>query len=185
MPHALSRSPEAILFTILPILIFESSFSANLFLFFKQLRPVLVMAIPVVLLTALVIAGISTTVFPYGASTYWLEAHSVGSLRGTSPVSDRTLTPSICVATGWDFPTGMLLGSILSPTDTVATLEIMKDLGVPESLAVILEGTATEIYERPACVVNPSDHGNELSGIQGFLPLSALLLLLSITRLPA
>ena len=41
-------SPEAVIFCILPILIFEASFSANLFLFYKSLPSVLCMAIPLV-----------------------------------------------------------------------------------------------------------------------------------------
>lgn len=38
--HWINLSPEAILFTILPILIFESSFSSDLHLFMKQIVPV-------------------------------------------------------------------------------------------------------------------------------------------------
>jgi monovalent cation:H+ antiporter, CPA1 family len=42
---------------------------------------------------------------------------------------------------GWDLNTALLFGAIMSPTDTVATLSILKDLGVPESLSILIEGT--------------------------------------------
>jgi CPA1 family monovalent cation:H+ antiporter len=75
-------SPEAVIFCILPILIFEASFSANLFLFYKSLPAVFCMAIPLVVFSSVVIGLVGYFRFPYG----------------------------------WDFPTALLLGSILSPT---------------------------------------------------------------------
>lgn len=101
-------SPEAIIFAILPILIFEASFSANLFLFYKALPAVLIMAIPVVVLNSLTVAFVCAKALHYGD--------------------------------GWDFATAFLLGSILSPTDTVAPMAILKELGAPESLQLIVEG---------------------------------------------
>jgi CPA1 family monovalent cation:H+ antiporter len=41
---------------------------------------------------------------------------------------------------GYDWPTALLLGSMLSITDTVAVLAIFKDLKVPTRLATIVEG---------------------------------------------
>ena len=75
-------SPEAVIFCILPILIFEASFSANLFLFYKSLPSVLCMAIPLVIFSSVMIGFVGHFSLPYG----------------------------------WDFPTALLLGSILSPT---------------------------------------------------------------------
>jgi len=48
-------SPDAILFTILPILIFESSFSSDLHLFMKQIVPVLTLAVPAVVFNTVMI----------------------------------------------------------------------------------------------------------------------------------
>jgi len=75
-------SPEAVIFCILPILIFEASFSANLFLFYKSLPSVICMAIPLVIFSSVMIGFVGHLGLPYG----------------------------------WDFPTALLLGSILSPT---------------------------------------------------------------------
>lgn len=40
----------------------------------------------------------------------------------------------------WDFSTGMMFGSILSATDPVAVVAMLKELGAPKSLSTLIEG---------------------------------------------
>lgn len=86
--------------------IFEASFAANLFYFYKSLPSVMCMAVPLVIFSSVMMGFLGSKGLPYD----------------------------------WDFPTALLLGAILSPTDTVAPMAIMKELGAPESLQLIVEG---------------------------------------------
>lgn len=99
-------SAHALLFTILPILIFEGAFSANLHLVIRQIVPVLFLAIVVTLFSTFVAGAFIRYAFPYN----------------------------------WDFVTATLVGTILSSTDTVAVMAILKDVGVHENVGVLVEG---------------------------------------------
>jgi len=59
-------SPDVIFNTIIPILIFESSFSVNPYMFMRQIKAVLTLAVPAVILNTLLIGLFIMHAFPYG-----------------------------------------------------------------------------------------------------------------------
>ncbi len=95
---------SSLLFIFLPALIFEAAWNVDTKLLFANWRPVLLMAVPGVVLTALLV-GLGL------------------SLLDQLP-----------------FLQALLLGAILSATDPVAVIPILRKLNVPHELATILEG---------------------------------------------
>jgi CPA1 family monovalent cation:H+ antiporter len=55
-------------------------------------------------------------------------------------ISTSIIGTLVWLATPFDFPTALLLGSILSATDPVAVIAIFKNLGAPSRLTVLVEG---------------------------------------------
>jgi NhaP-type Na+/H+ or K+/H+ antiporter len=50
------------------------------------------------------------------------------------------LTAKYILPYGWDWTTSFMVGSMLSATDPVAVVAILKELGVPESLSILIDG---------------------------------------------
>ncbi|CAM9178174.1 unnamed protein product, partial [Heterosigma akashiwo] len=96
---------KIILFTMLPILIFESAFSTCTHTFGKELGQVLTSRPGVVLGTAL------TAAFCY-----------------------------YCLPYDWDIYVCLMFGAMLSATDPVAVVALLKELGISERLATLIEG---------------------------------------------
>ena len=113
--------PHVILFVFLPALIFESAFYTNMHVFLKQFSNVLLMAVPGVML-----ATILTSLFPqfvmYGADGICLA----------DKCDEQTIL--------WSFEMSLLMGAILSATDPVAVVGLLKELGVSERLSLLIEG---------------------------------------------
>jgi NhaP-type Na+/H+ or K+/H+ antiporter len=113
--------PHVILFVFLPALIFESAFYTNMHVFLKQLSNVLLMAVPGVLL-----ATFLTAIFPqfvmYGPDGMCLA----------SKCNEQTIP--------WNIESSLLMGSILSATDPVAVVGLLKELGASERLSLLIEG---------------------------------------------
>ena len=97
--------PALLLYVFLPILLFESAFSVNYRTLSIVLAPTLLMALPGVLIIALLTGGLIYASFPYS----------------------------------WDWAACMLLGSILSATDPVSTVAILKDVGAFDQVTTIIE----------------------------------------------
>jgi NhaP-type Na+/H+ or K+/H+ antiporter len=111
--------PHVILFVFLPALVFESAFYTNPHVFIKQLPNVLLLAFPGVIL-----------------ATFLTSLFAQHVMYGTQCSNDNPL----CVGEPWDFTTAMLFGSIMSATDPVAVVGLLKELGAPEQLGVLIEG---------------------------------------------
>ena len=98
--------PHVLLFCFLPVLIFESAFSTDYHIFSREASQVLTLAIPGVILSSVMTAGIAYGIFPYG----------------------------------WSWNACMMFGAMMSATDPVAVVALMKELGVSERLATLMEG---------------------------------------------
>jgi CPA1 family monovalent cation:H+ antiporter len=99
---------DLVFFVFLPILIFESAYNIDVRLLFRNLFPILFLAIPLMLLSALITAAL----------VYAGIAHPVG------------------------FPwiAALLTGALLSATDPVAVVALLRERGVSERLNLLLEG---------------------------------------------
>eukprot|EP01059_Diplonema_ambulator_P027513 TRINITY_DN4576_c0_g1_i1.p1 TRINITY_DN4576_c0_g1~~TRINITY_DN4576_c0_g1_i1.p1 ORF type:complete len:1232 (+),score=421.04 TRINITY_DN4576_c0_g1_i1:247-3696(+) len=104
--------PHLIMFIFLPILIFESAFSLDWHIFRKVLVYCLVLAGPGILLATGLTALLVRVLFTTGG---------VG-------VYD------------WSWVTCILYGAIVSATDPVAVVALLKELGAPASIASLIEG---------------------------------------------
>jgi CPA1 family monovalent cation:H+ antiporter len=114
---AVRLDPTVILHVFLPILIFEAAIATDLGRLRRDLPPVLVLAVPGIL----IIVAVSGTVFHYGLGLGWTVA--------------------------------LLLGAVLSATDTISTLSTFRKVRVPARLTTIVEnesifndGTALVAY---------------------------------------
>jgi len=80
------------------------------------------------------------------------------------------------LVTGIDWPTALLLGAILSPTDPVAVLSLFRQLRVQPRLAIIIEGeslfndgVAGSLYQTLLAVTLLVVHGQAASSLDGWL----------------
>lgn len=104
-------SSDLIIFIFLPALVFESAFALDVFLFRKNLAVVVLLAVPALVLTTVVTAGMMTT-----------------------------LTASFGIGWNWSWLVALVFGALISATDPVAVVAVLRDLGAPKRLAVIIEG---------------------------------------------
>ena len=102
----LQLSPEVVLFTFLPVLVFESALATDAHIFQRQLKQILVLAIPGVAAASCLTATFAHYVLPYN----------------------------------WDWNTCLMFGAMMSATDPVAVVALLKELGVSERLGVLIEG---------------------------------------------
>src|SRR5438874_47881 len=98
-------NPDVVFYFILPALIYPAALFTSWRDFRRNLRPILLLAIGLVLATMLVVAWIAHSVVP---ALPWAAAFA--------------------------------LGAIVSPPDAVAATSIIRRLGVPHRIQVILEG---------------------------------------------
>jgi len=99
---------DLIFFVFLPVLIFESAFSINARLLWKNLFPILFLAIPLMLLSTLITAVLIYYAIGHPAGFPWIAA--------------------------------LLTGALLSATDPVAVVALLRQMGVSERLAILMEG---------------------------------------------
>ena len=102
---AINLNPDIVFYFILPALIYPAALFTSWRDFRRNLRPILLLAIGLVLATMLVVAWIAHSVVP---ALPWAAAFA--------------------------------LGAIVSPPDAVAATAIIRRLGVPHRIQVILEG---------------------------------------------
>jgi NhaP-type Na+/H+ and K+/H+ antiporters len=117
-----NMDPHLMLHIFLPPLVFESAASLDWHIFTQSKSYMLILAGPG-LVTASIMTGF--TVF-----------HLVNT---TDRFSDA-LEYSECPNYAWSFPTSVLLGVIMSATDPVAVVALLKDLGCKDLLATTIEG---------------------------------------------
>ncbi|MGD2082725.1 MAG: sodium:proton antiporter, partial [Chromatiales bacterium] len=99
---------DLIFFIFLPVLIFEAAFHIDARQLLRNLAPILVLAVPGLLLSTLITAAL----------VYYGIAH----------------------ASGFPWIAALLTGALLSATDPVAVVELFKRLGVPDRLALMVDG---------------------------------------------
>ncbi len=107
--------PGVAFFVFLPTLVFESAYKLDSKALRENLGPILTVAVPGLLLSTVIIAGILVFATDFG----WVPA--------------------------------LLLGSILSATDPVAVISLLKQLGAPKRLTVLVEGES--LFNDAAAIV--------------------------------
>ncbi|MDX2456211.1 MAG: sodium:proton antiporter [Gammaproteobacteria bacterium] len=99
---------DLIFFVFLPVLVFESAYNIDASLLWKNLLPILFLAIPLMLLSTLITAILVYFGIGHPAGFPWIAA--------------------------------LLTGALLSATDPVAVVALLRQMGVSERLAMLMEG---------------------------------------------
>lgn len=99
---------DLVFFVFLPVLIFESAYNIDVRLLFRNLLPILFLAIPLMLLSALITAALVYAGIAHPGGFPWIAA--------------------------------LLTGALLSATDPVAVVALLREMGVSERLGLLLEG---------------------------------------------
>jgi CPA1 family monovalent cation:H+ antiporter len=100
----LRLSPDVIMFLFLPALLFEGAWNVEVKLLVANWLPVLLLAVPGLLLSLLIVAAI----------LHW--------------------------SLGFSWLLAMLVGAMISPTDPVAVLALLRQMGLSDRLRTIVEG---------------------------------------------
>lgn len=104
---ASNMDPHLLLYVFLPPLIFESAYTIDSMIFEKTITKSLVLALPGVVFSLYLIAGVASICFP-----------------------------------DWSWDKCLLLGAILSATDPVSVVSLLKTMGAPKSLSSLIESEA-------------------------------------------
>lgn len=106
-------SPDLIIFVFLPALVFESAFALDVHAFRKNLGFVVVLAVPALIVSTVLTAG-------------WM----VG------------VTSEVAGIAGWSWSWGaaLVFGALISATDPVAVVAILREVGAPKRLGLLIEG---------------------------------------------
>ncbi|MEQ8908096.1 MAG: sodium:proton antiporter [Vicingaceae bacterium] len=108
---AANIDPHMLLFIFLPILIFEASFAMDLHTFKKSATNAVLLAVPGILLAL----GLT------GALAMGLKYAGIG-------------------LGSWNWSLALMFGAIVSATDPVAVVALLKDLGASKKLGTLIEG---------------------------------------------
>ena len=100
--------PHLIIFVFLPALVFESAYAIDVSEFRKSLGAIVVFAVPALVLSTLMVAGVMVSV----TSSSW----------------------------AWSWPAAVVCGALISATDPVAVVAILRELGVSKRLGTLIEG---------------------------------------------
>jgi len=103
--------PHVILYVFLPTLIFEAAFAMDVHTFRKSVGNASILAIPGIII-ALVLTG---------ALVIGLDIAGIG-------------------LSGWGWPMALMFGAVVSATDPVAVVSILKELGASKKLGTLIEG---------------------------------------------
>lgn len=104
-------SPHLIIFVFLPALVFESAFALDVYLFRKNLSIISTLAVPALVVTTVITAGLVVQ-----------------------------LTRLSAIGWHWGWITALAFGALISATDPVAVVAILRELGAPKRLGVVIEG---------------------------------------------
>jgi NhaP-type Na+/H+ or K+/H+ antiporter len=108
---AANIDPHMLLFIFLPILIFEASYAMDLHTFKKTSTNAVLLAVPGILIAL----GLT------GALAMGLKYSGIG-------------------LGGWNWSLALMFGAIVSATDPVAVVALLKDLGASKKLGTLIEG---------------------------------------------
>lgn len=103
--------PHVILFVFLPTLIFEAAFAMDVHTFKKSVGNASILAIPGIL-----VAMVLTAALAIG-----LDLAGIG-------------------LSGWGWPIALMFGAVISATDPIAVVSLLKDLGASKKLGTLIEG---------------------------------------------
>lgn len=103
--------PHAILYIFLPILIFEAAFAMDVHTFKKSFANSTLLAVP----------GIVVAIFLTALGLYFIAQNNMGINEWT-----------------WEYT--LLFGAVISATDPVAVVALLKELGASKKLATLIEG---------------------------------------------
>jgi len=103
--------PHLILYIFLPILIFEAAFAMDVHVFKKTFTNSALLAVPGILIAIFLTAGILFGVVYFGLGL-----------------------------TTWSWEVVLLFGAVISATDPVAVVSILKELGASKKLSTLIEG---------------------------------------------
>ena len=103
--------PHVILYVFLPTLIFEAAFAMDVHTFRKSVGNASILAIP----------GIIVALFLTGALVIGLSMAGIGFA-------------------GWGWPMALMFGAVVSATDPVAVVSLLKELGASKKLGTLIEG---------------------------------------------
>ena len=109
---AANIDPHMLLFIFLPVLIFEAAFAMDLHTFKKSAANSTILAVP----------GIIVALLLTGALVYAIDAFDIG-------------------LEGWaNWSLAFMFGSVISATDPVAVVALLKELGASKKLGTLIEG---------------------------------------------
>jgi len=103
--------PHAILFIFLPILIFEAAFGMDLHTFKKTATNSIILAVPGIIVAIILSAALAILLKITGVGLY-----------------------------GWEWSMALMFGSVVSATDPVAVVALLKELGASKKLGTLIEG---------------------------------------------
>jgi Na+/H+ antiporter len=139
LAHGAAISPHLIIFVFLPALVFESAFALEVYAFRKNLGAVGVLAVPALLCSTVLTAALMV----------WLT--SAGGFDWH-----------------WGWIAALAFGALASATDPVAVVSILRDLGAPKRLGVVIEGES--LLNDGTAIVVFSVLLTMLTGVAGFAP---------------
>ncbi len=108
---AANIDPHLLLYVFLPILIFEAAFAMDVHVFKKTFTNATIMAVP-----GIIVAIVLTALLVVG-----LNYFGIGIAK-------------------WNWTIALLFGSVVSATDPVAVVSILKELGASKKLGTLIEG---------------------------------------------
>ncbi|MBL4658341.1 MAG: sodium:proton antiporter, partial [Flavobacteriales bacterium] len=108
---AANIDPHLILFVFLPILIFEAAFALDVHVFKKSLGNAVILAVP-----GIVVALVLTALLIVGARMLGIGFE------------------------GWNWAYALMFGAVVSATDPVAVVALLKELGASKKLGTLIEG---------------------------------------------
>lgn len=145
---AANIDPHMLLYVFLPILIFEAAFAMDVHTFKKTVVNATLLAVP----------GIVIALLLTGALAIGLQAFGLGF-------------------SGWTWPIALMFGAVVSATDPVAVVAILKELGASKKLGTLIEGESllndgTAIVFFMVFFLGLTGAGGDTNPILGFLYVS-------------
>lgn len=104
-------NPHAILFIFLPILIFEAAFAMDVHTFKKTAVNAIILAVPGIIVALVLSAGLALLLKYFNIGLYT-----------------------------WEWSTALMFGAVISATDPVAVVALLKELGASKKLGTLIEG---------------------------------------------
>ena len=108
---AANIDPHLVLYVFLPILIFEAAFGMDVHTFRRTVTNSILLAVPGILIALGLTALLVFVIYDQGWGLH-----------------------------GWDWTMALLLGTVISATDPVAVVSILKELGASKKLGTLIEG---------------------------------------------